>query len=301
MRARIFLNKSIKNILYVNSCLAILAVSGILVSGCQGSGNSSSTGPAVSENPLKCSARPLPESDANLVEVLHPELRMISSQGTIYSKVVVTEDSLPRGAAMLTPSGHLKADQKISAIIHAASGSSGNTDPEFIPTLEGVKLSIRNSLVLANRYGHKKVAIPFIGGKIFLKRIGVTPEVLASTIIQSALENRGKAQIQLVMFDDQSKATFEKEFQALLANQEFEKDQACINIYKGSIVNFADHGASAIVNAANMEVQFGGGVSGAIGKAAKEPRINIHALSKIKKFNTHVSSLLGAKDEIQNN
>jgi O-acetyl-ADP-ribose deacetylase (regulator of RNase III) len=38
-------------------------------------------------------------------------------------------------------------------------------------------------------------------------------------------------------------------------------------VLSGSITDARLHGASAIVNAANMEVTFGGGLSGAIAKA----------------------------------
>ncbi len=41
-----------------------------------------------------------------------------------------------------------------------------------------------------------------------------------------------------------------------------------VEVAAGSIVDFRLHRASAIVNAANMEVSFGGGISGPIATAA---------------------------------
>jgi O-acetyl-ADP-ribose deacetylase (regulator of RNase III) len=56
-----------------------------------------------------------------------------------------------------------------------------------------------------------------------------------------------------------------------------------IAVVQGSITNFSAHGASAIINAANMEVQFGGGISGAIARAsASEENINQEALDVIR-------------------
>ncbi len=38
-------------------------------------------------------------------------------------------------------------------------------------------------------------------------------------------------------------------------------------LVEGSITSFADHASDAMANAANMEVRFGGGTSGVIGRA----------------------------------
>ncbi len=117
-------------------------------------------------------------------------LEEISSYGTTYYIDVVQEKMLPRGSALITQSGNLAA-QGIERIIHAASGSAGNVTEHFIPTLEGVSLSVNNSLRLARTHKMNRVAIPFIGRGIFLTRSGATPQQLGETIILSALENRG--------------------------------------------------------------------------------------------------------------
>jgi len=58
-------------------------------------------------------------------------------------------------------------------------------------------------------------------------------------------------------------------------------------IMQGSILSFHDHHAPVIMNAANMEVEFGGGLSGIVGGATgdqtaidKEARADIQAFWK---------------------
>lgn len=184
----------------------------------------------------------------------------------------------PRGSAVLTGSGKL-ADSGITAVLHAATGSMTRGGPLFDPTLKSVAASVANSLALARMSGHESVALPFIGGKIFLDRIGVAAETLAHTIVESIVKNRAGLTVKIVAFDAQSAGTFR---QALAA---FPEAGGGVRVVQGSITEFKDHGCSAIVNAANMELQFGGGVSGVIAHATGEPgKIEQEAARKLAEF-----------------
>jgi len=58
-------------------------------------------------------------------------------------------------------------------------------------------------------------------------------------------------------------------------------------VIRGSLTDFAQHGASAIINAADLEDIFAAGISGVIAQATgKEAEINIEAKQAIAAFHT---------------
>jgi len=196
------------------------------------------------------------------------------------------ENSLaPRGSVSMTASGDLRS-QGIRVILHAATGSMGSFDDSTEPTLASVKQSISLALKLAERTQIKRVAVPLIGGGIFLNRLGITREKLAEEIISAAQESNADIEVIFVAYSDVETKEFRDQYQILQAQAEesnmirkswdfllrlvnlkaspfFQRSR----VVQGSIVDFKVHGASAIVNAANMELQFGGGLSGVIGQA----------------------------------
>ncbi len=161
----------------------------------------------------------------------------------------------PRGSAVLTNSGRL-ADSGITAIIHAATGAMKN-GPLLEPTLKSVAASVANALKLAQANGHKSVALPFIGGKIFLDRIKVTPEELSGAIVESIIKNNADLTVKIVAFDAHDAELFRRALKAFSGTDN-------VLVVQGSITDFKTHGCTAIVNAASMELLFGGGVSGGI-------------------------------------
>lgn len=188
-----------------------------------------------------------------------PAFSPVADLGTTPDPASRTLGLLPRGSALVTSSGAL-AKTGITHVVHAATGSSRQTGGAFDPTMESVRLSTLNSLSLAKQVGGKRVALPFVGGRIFLGRIGTTPEALAETLVQAALDGRGDLEVTFVLVDE-AQATL---FRGLLAKH---GAPATVRAVVGNIVAFASHGADVIVNAANTEVVFGDGVSGAIGRA----------------------------------
>ncbi len=187
----------------------------------------------------------------------------VSSEGTKTSKLVKDSLMVPRGSAVITDSGLLKKTG-ITHIIHAATGSMTRSGSDFEPSLEGIDLSIKNALILAKNNKHKSLAIPFLGGGIFLGSLGSDKKKLADFIIQKTADHhKGKLDIKFVTWSEEDTKIFESSLNAL-KDKKFKRHA---NVVKGSITDFKTHHCTVIVNAANMEIAFGGGLSGVIGKA----------------------------------
>jgi O-acetyl-ADP-ribose deacetylase (regulator of RNase III) len=170
------------------------------------------------------------------------------------------------------------------------SGSSSLVDIHQRPSLEGVTLSIQNSLLLARRFGHSRVAVPFIGGAIFLGSIGVTQNQLAQAILQSVLESRGNLEIRIVVIGEAEAVIFNHVLTGLRRRPEFQNlPHEAVRVVRTSILNFDVHQCTAIVNAANTEVAFGGGISGVIGNATRMgAEIDRQAQELISQFNARI-------------
>lgn len=226
---------------------------------------------------------------------------VISDDDTKYSELEISRNILPRGSALLTHSGKL-AEKQITHIIHAASGSMNDHEtPELKPTLEGVKLSIKNSIRLANKEKIKKIAIPLVGGGIFLSSMGITGEELAYEIVNTAMAEKGSTEIVFVAYSEQDfdnmkngyarvsearqESGFKKFINDLLRALQLKRSKVKASVVRGNILDINVHGASVIVNAANTEVQFGGGLSGIIGNATEASgEIDELASQTIKEF-----------------
>ncbi len=220
----------------------------------------------------------------------------ISTLDTLYTIEVAEDNLLPAGSALLTSSGALEATG-ITAIIHAASGSNDPSrdriaDSPFKPTLKSVAASVKNSLILAHKNGHKRVAVPFIGGKIFAPRIGVELNDLANAVIQSTLVNARELalEIRFTTHSDEDTGLFQRIVGEKLETT-FSDLRGAVEVVQGDITVFSKHGASAIVNAANIEVVFGGGISGAIARSTRNVRaIDAEAAALVTTFNSILKS-----------
>lgn len=196
----------------------------------------------------------------------------ISAKGVKHQPKVREAQMYPRGSAVLTRSGDL-SKSGIKHIIHAAPGAMASDGPEFSPSLEGLKLSVKNSLYLAKKMGLKCVAMPFIGSGIFQTALGVTKEKLASEILVAALDANTKVRVVFVPFGDEDTAIFSSLMKSVPNRGlrdliKFKRDlPPHFVLAPGSILDFPTHKCDTIVNAANMELQFGGGLSGRIASA----------------------------------
>ena len=247
----------------------------------------------------------------------HPKFPIVQTEKATLSAVGIDlneqweKDGLaPLGSAAITESGDLK-ESGINYIIHAASGSMSSYDNSTEPTLKSIKLSIINSIKLAELNNVKTLAIPLIGGGIFLDRIGTTRELLAYEIITTAMETKTKLNIVFVAYSEEDSQAMNEAYQSAKPTVKivqlnwlqklwnylisfFKKNNPQqklpyffehSRVARGSITKFSDHGGDAIVNAANMELQFGGGLSGIIGKATGQTEeIDQDCAELIKEF-----------------
>ena len=208
-----------------------------------------------------------------------------NSKNKVYAEVsgltraIVTDlkskSLLPRGSALMTGTGKLAPE--ITAIFHAATGTMFSYSPEmpyYDPSLQSVEDSIKACFVLGKINGNKRLAMPFIGGNIFKKRIfygqGLSKdeenERLVACIISSTV-NSAKSSGSDFCFVAYDQPTY------LLFSSELKKSYGEVDLSEhlkeANITHFKSHKCDGIVNAANMEVQFGGGISDAIGRATQ--------------------------------
>jgi O-acetyl-ADP-ribose deacetylase (regulator of RNase III) len=187
---------------------------------------------------------------------------------------------LPKGSAFLTSSGAL-FNQGITAIIHAATGSSLHSGREYRPSLQSVEHSIHNAIELAEKNHHHRIAIPLVGGGIFLSRLGVSQLTLAEYIVKAALNARRFIEVRFVALDP-------FEFELLKkATDPYKKllPPGTIDSVLGSLLDFSVHRSSVIVNPGNTEALFGGGLSGQIAKRSEEKdQINEESQKILKAF-----------------
>ena len=177
----------------------------------------------------------------------------------------------PLGSAILTHSGILNSTG-IKAIIHTGSGSMTQSGEGLEPSKDSVRNSLINALALAREAGHTRVAVPVIAGSIFRERMnngeGIDLNLLVDLIIDVLVEE--SAGLQLIMTirpENPDEGKYIRESLKRLSEADrkhFEVDDA---VYWG-LVKFESHHASAIINSANMEFLFGGGLSGQVAKAA---------------------------------
>ncbi len=259
-----------------------------------------SSGPAADSSKKEPPVRPSQASASKFgaserpIELDDESLKFISTQGTVYNPKVVSKNLAPRGSALRTSSGPGLLAKGIQAILHVAPGAMdpnlwAEPDSLYKPTLESVALSVKNSLILANRFGHKRVAIPLIGGKIFAGAIGVSTDVLAETILRAALSEQGSVEIVWVDQDQKNFNALQLAMTKVLQEPEFQSKPVPMKSMLGSITDFNLHRCDAIVNAANMEVTFGGGISGVIGIATGgSGEINSFAQEIIKNLNLKI-------------
>lgn len=202
----------------------------------------------------------------------------VSANNTPTNAALKDLNMAPLGACVWTSSGNL-ANSGITAIAQAAPGAMGHLGVGFDPTRDSVAASLENSFLLAIKNGHNRLALPFIASNIFLTRIlpVIDKDELASLIVKSCQSYRDSVDAVIVAYGAGDMAHFKK---AMIGNTD-----KGVTLVEGSITHYVDHKCAAIVNAANMEVEFGSGVSGKIGTATGDiPQINAEAAALIKDF-----------------
>lgn len=205
------------------------------------------------------------------------ETYAISAAKTSRMKRVEAAGMVPRGAAVLTPSGALKSSGIVN-IIHAAPGAMTESGKNFDPTLKGLHYSLYNSVELAKIKKFECLAVPFIGGGIFLHAFKMNKEQLATDIVKSMMKLKPAQKIVFVTWGQEDTEIFKRVMEKLSTSDNF-------SLAPGSITDFKTHKCDTIVNAANMEISFGGGISGVIGNATeKSSEIDAGAKELIQKY-----------------
>lgn len=125
--------------------------------------------------------------------------------------------------------------------------------------------SIANAFRLTRDHGERRLVLPFIAGGIFASRIRppIEKAELVRLIVDACAAHRGGIEAVLVAFGEADFALFQRTLAA--------GPDAGIQVCEGSLTDVGVHAAPVIANAANMEVVFGGGISGAIGAATGDP------------------------------
>lgn len=220
--------------------------------------------------------------DHRIKERLLLSKQSAKSDSTPTFKQVLGEGLLPRGSALMTTSGKL-ADKGILAIVHPATGAMTKSGGSYEPTLDSIEESIDLSIQLAVANHFENISVPFLGGGIFASRMNVTTEKLAESIIRatqgsvvklaesspSSPSSKIAAQIVLWSKDAEGWELFNRVCSQIKERNPSQDLISCDKLLvKGNIVENHDDRPRAIINAANMEIQFGGGLSGVIGKAS---------------------------------
>ena len=205
--------------------------------------------------------------------------RNVSALNCPWNDDLRTQPYAPLGSSVWTSSGDL-ANRGITAIAQAATGT---MTPNIViggePNRQSVADSLRNALALAAAHGRTGLAIPFLASGRFLSRIqpACTKAELAEVIVQSAHDHCGTVRPVIVAYDRHDHGDFQTAIAKLGASS--------VHLVEGSITDFSVHQCDVIVNAANMEVRFGGGVSGGIGKATGQiPQIDAEAAKEVTAF-----------------
>ncbi|KLL03158.1 MAG: hypothetical protein MRERV_50c003 [Mycoplasmataceae bacterium RV_VA103A] len=230
----------------------------------------------------------------------------------------VTKGNLPAGCALMTDtldgSGNgssILNSKGITHIIHAGpkERSKFPSDEEFI---ECVVKSVQNCIILAERDDFEKLAVPLVGGDIFLGKCD--PEKLAEGIIRGVTNQLAECQklkdIVLIDFDQKPPYLFLKKIQQLekelfgdtaffaednhfVGNLKSDKTKG-IQVRVGDIRDKNLHKCSAIVNAANTYYGMGSGLAGAIkAQTGNAGKIDAKAKELISEFNSLIDDSSG--------
>jgi len=195
-----------------------------------------------------------------------------------------TLDGSGSGSSMLNSKG-------ITHIIHAINQpfSAFNNNKEFF--IDYVVRSVQNSIILADKNNFEKLAIPLVGGGIYLG--SCDPQELAESIIRGSINQLEKCQSlkEIIFIDWKSNSVkyLEKAILEKFAKEIKDKWLGKVSVIAGGgdIRDKNLHGASVIVNAANTQVKFGSGISGAIAEqVGNKAKIETKARELIDKFNS---------------
>ncbi len=187
---------------------------------------------------------------------------------------LMAKQLVPRGSAVISSGGNMAPT--INAVLQAGTGTMDTNynpmQPYYQPSLQSVEDSISACFQLGGINSNKRIAVPFIGGNIFKSRIfkgqnlpvSKQDELLVSAIVNATITSAGQDNVDfcLVAYDTLSYNLFLADLQ-----KNHPSVDTNTHLVQGDITDYSLHGSDAVVNAANMEVVYGGGMSGSIGRA----------------------------------
>lgn len=175
----------------------------------------------------------------------------------------------PLGSASMTSAGDL-AKTGVEKIVHTASGSMMHRGPGYEPTVESISNSLVNAVALARAAGYTRVASPIIAGSIFRSRVeyqgqmGIDLQTLVDIVVGTLARESAGMKIVLTIRDNSPE---EAETIAVALKKLSPGDAARFEvapIVQAALAKFSAHHAPVVINSANMELLFGGGVSGQV-------------------------------------
>ena len=218
----------------------------------------------------------------------------ISSVNTVWQQTL-RKNCLPPNSAILTKSGDLEK-QGIKAIIHLATINKY----DYGSSIQGVSISVKNAIILAERNGYKSIAFPLADNNlldlIFPPNQGSKDErklKLAWVIMNSALIQRKS--LERIVFVDFGRKRFFMEVAGSFFGKQQTNDKDLKEfkaIFSGDgqgITDFSFHKCEVIVNTTfNVEGKFVGsrGLSGFIANRAGSGKNQIQ-----KEIKEHISEL----------
>jgi O-acetyl-ADP-ribose deacetylase (regulator of RNase III) len=230
----------------------------------------------------------------NATTSLNQCVSMINTQYiSTYTRAANQSEVLPSGSASIinlaeyqhwktedTKEFFINTDKNINFILQAAPGAATQADLKIFGA-SGLKNSVYNCLYLADKHDIEGIAFPIIGGSIFFSALKITKNQLYEYLLEGVedyFKDFSSSKIKVVLFaepkEKEGNDNFGETFNSFVASNKSSADKLKKN-GDGSIFTsskkYNDDDANttkitALVNAANTELQFGGGLSDAFSK-----------------------------------
>lgn len=206
------------------------------------------------------------------VELGLEHFSMLSTQGVIYRRMVSRMATMPRGGAFRTEdTGRLK-EQGIHSLIFAAPGVREWSEPvrkDYAPCVSCVRTAVKNAMILANRSGARRVAIPLVGGEGFARAMGVSIDELADAVVGGALEEIGSCELVFVDSEVPVVVALQEALDRALEKETLLPDHSReVYVLQGLMTELGDTNVDCLMLGANFETTQGSWVDREVAEKA---------------------------------